>query len=111
MKNQTLYIFLVTVVFYFACQSKIEETKYLPKEKMVQIITEMEFVKAAITYQAPESKADQEKMFEMVYQTHQISKSQFEESLKYYSKKPKELEDIYNSVISILTENQATNKY
>ena len=92
----------------FGCKDKTPiNPNLLPKETMVSIIVEMEFVQAAFKVENKENKFNIDSVSNTIFENHHSTKEQFDESMSYYSQFPQEMESIYNEVISELSRKQA----
>ena len=74
---------------------------------MAEIIAEMELAQAAYKFQSNNQGFDIDFVFEEIYKKNKTSKEDFNLSLKFYSKSPKEMEDIYTETISFINQKQA----
>lgn len=74
---------------------------------MVLIITELEMSQATFKIEKPEKKFDLEDLTSKIFQNHQTTKQQFDESMAFYAQTPQELEAIYNEVIALISSSQA----
>lgn len=91
----------------FSCKEEQIERNLISQSELVEILSEMELAKAAITFQKTDEKAKNEDVFNVIWKNYDTDKGQFERTLQYYSQRPKEMENIYNEVISVLSEKQA----
>lgn len=107
-----LYLFLLSV---YSCKQKTQiSLNILDEDKMVEIITQLEITQA---YFKIKSSAEdslffannyQEQVFDTIFKQHNLSYETFNNSLNYYTTKPKKIEEIYSKVIVSLSEQQAT---
>jgi len=74
---------------------------------MAEVLAEMELAQAAYKYQNISQRFDIHFMFEEIYKKNKVTKEEFNTSLKFYSSSPKEMDDIYNETIELLTKKQA----
>ncbi|MFC2175457.1 DUF4296 domain-containing protein [Bacteroidota bacterium] len=75
--------------------------------KMVKIMTDMHLVETAQNLkiiQPDSANANYLALFESIYKTHQVSKSQFDSSLFYYSGQPEQMNELYDKVLERLYE-------
>lgn len=111
MKNNII-IFIV-VLLISACTSKDELPDHiLDKEQMVNIIAEVELTQAI--YKLKFVKDDSLSYYELIdatFSKNKTTQEQFNESIIYYAKYPKKMEEIYNSAIIRLSKEQAKLQY
>lgn len=108
MKKGLNVFLIVIVVIQFSCSEKKDNNDIINRDTMVQILSDMEMARAIITISGNDKKPDREVLFNKIYQNHHTTKEKFEHSLLHYSKKPKEIEQMYNDVITILSQKQAS---
>jgi hypothetical protein len=111
MKKKLKYIiFLALSVFLITCggnEKKIPEG-IIPREKMVEIITEIELTQALIKVEfSNQDTLNQKHLFNQIYSSFKVSEEQFNTSLSFYCNNPKILEEIYVQTIIKLSKNQA----
>ena len=89
-----LYLFLLT--FAVSCQVKIPEN-VIPPKKMESVLYDYHITQSmASTYANADFK---EKLFYIyLYDKHNITKKQFDESFKWYNRYPKHLRNIYKNL-------------
>ena len=99
-------------LFLFSCKPK--EVKIpvgiLPKEQIVNILTDVHLAEAALTYKSAKSDSAMQlavDYYNYIYQSRHVTKKQFDESLDFYTKHPELLEKIYEEVINELSKKQA----
>ena len=99
--------------FFFLFSCKPKEAKIpagiLPKEQMVSVLTDVHLAEAALTLNTKNDSAAlvAAGYYNFIYQSHRITKKQFDESLDFYTKHPELLEKIYEEVINELSKKQA----
>jgi hypothetical protein len=114
MKNLLKYSsFLISIVVFISCgnnQKKVPEDIIVANE-MVEVITEIELTQALIKLKfSNQDTVNQQQLFNEVYKDFNVSEEAFNNSLTYYSKKPKLLEEIYVKVINNISKKQAKNQ-
>ncbi len=110
MNYTRLKILIITFLIgiNFSCQQNTElPSNVLSKETIVEIIVEMELIQAAYKIKSPKGKFDISRTYKSIYLRNGTSEQGFEESLRYFSNKPQEMEEIFNSVISEISRKQA----
>ena len=107
------YSFLIIILFlsFSACNiEKKEKQDQVPEhiispEQMDEVLVDIHIVEAALKYKrgiGEKYKLYSNQYFDHVFKKHNISKKQFEESLEYYYKHEKQLDDIYENVLEEL---------
>jgi len=99
-------VFIPIFFIFLSCTTKTA-SDFVPIPIMAEVIADMELAQAMYKFQPIDQRADIEFMFEEIYRKHQITKESFNESLKFYSSSPKDMDEIYNEAIEILTHKQA----
>lgn len=97
--------FLRIVCFYILiCSSCAKsEAPVIPREKMVKILSDLQISEAAAGNLSPEKKDSISRIYkQQIFKIHKVTDSDFEQSLKIYSKDPVELEKIYEKVLTEL---------
>lgn len=96
-----LLLILVAFLGLMACQDiqYPEKPKNLiPKDKMVDVITDLYIFNAAKSYNRNLLQQSGLTMQEFIYEKHEIDSVQFQKSNAYYAANIEELEDIYTEV-------------
>jgi len=112
MKSKPYIIVLAIILFsHTACK---EEKKTLPKdiiskERMVEVITELELVQALskLKFTSKETVKNRELLFQEIFNEFNITEEQFNNSLKYYAQTPIELSKLYDQAIGKIYKIQA----
>ena len=103
----TFRIFLfLTFFLIFSCKNDtIDNKKYISKEKMVNILINIHLIEEKVN-QLNFSKDSSKGMFDMlekeIFQKYNITDEDYRKSYSHYFFNPKELDDIYQSVIDSL---------
>ena len=103
----TFRIFLfLTFFLIFSCKNDtIDNKKYISKEKMVNILIDIHLIEEKVN-QLNFSKDSSKGMFDMlekeIFQKYNITDEDYRKSYSHYFFNPKELDDIYQSVIDSL---------
>lgn len=110
MNRIVFFVFIIT--FLFACGSGTEHApvpeNILPKEKMVEIMVEVNLAEAALNLQyVSDNKVSNSKEYEEVFKRKNISRVQYDESLEYYTQYPELLTAMYDEVLNELSKMQA----
>jgi hypothetical protein len=102
-----ILVVLIIVGLFLGCNNReAENHNILAKEDMVSIIVEIELIQAAFKVEKGAEQFNLEEVSNSVFESYHATKQQFDESLLHYSKQPQEMENIYNDVISILSQKQ-----
>lgn len=109
------FFYFLVVVFLFSCYHENREEVQAPehlltKEEMVDIITDIQITEGALTYRRTkrlELKYIREAMYRKVFEEHGITPTILHENYDYYNSDPKEMEDIYESVLAKLSRMQS----
>ena len=108
--------FLLFLTFFLisSCKNKEDHNNlYIPKEKMVNILIEIHLLEEKINqlnYPKDSSKYIYELFEEEIFKKYDISDEEYRSSYSYYFFDPKQLDEIYQSVIDSLNlHNQSLN--
>ena len=106
-------VFYLLFIFFLCCGDPAEENvvipeNILPREKIAQIITDIHVAEAEINLLAiSDSTLKRPIYFKEIFNKHQITQQQYEESLAFYIDHPKILNKIYEQVLNDLSKMQA----
>ena len=97
-----LFSFFLLLIF-FSCKANKIPDDILPPEKMQEVLWDMiradEFlVSYVIKDTSVNRKTESVKLYQKVFEVHDISKSAFEKSFKYYQLHPENLQPIMDSL-------------
>ena len=114
MKLKIKYIVFFTFILVISSciKGSLEIPKdIIPRDKMIQVITEIELTQALVKLKVinQDSLINQQELFNQVYNDFNITEEQFNTSLSYYCGDPIKLEEMYVQVIIQLTERQVEN--
>lgn len=111
MKYVVIVIFIFSSIVYLGCGSGEKDAvpaHILPKEKMVEIMVEVNITEAALNLNyLNEGKIKDTKEYSDVFKRKKVSKEQYDESLKYYTEHPEEMVKMYDEVLNELSKMQA----
>ena len=107
------YLFFIVILFLSFSSCKVEKEKkqdQIPEniisvEQMDEVLIDIHLAEAALKYKRAKGekfKFYSNQYFDHIFKKHNISKKQFEESLKYYYKHEEQLDDIYENVLEEL---------
>ncbi len=98
--------FIPLFFILFSCTSKTQ-SDFVSIPVMAEVIADMELAQAMYKFQPIDQRSDIDFMFDEIYKKYQITKENFNESLKFYSLSPKDMDEIYNEAIAVLSRKQA----
>jgi hypothetical protein len=106
------FFFVISLFFLISCkQNKPDEIpeNILAKDKMILVLTDMHILESAINLNLVSANftANDSVMFYNVFENNHTSKKQYEESLNFYKSHPKLLNELYDSVLVLLSRKQA----
>ena len=97
------YLPIILILLISSCKSDSIPKDVLPPEKMQAVLWDMiradEFLVSYVFRDTSfNRKAESVKMYETVFEVHDITKSTFEKSFKYYQQNPKILKPIMDTL-------------
>lgn len=107
-----LIAIIILVGLITSCNPQQEKAPNLiERDKMIEVISEIELTQALIKLKfSKKDTINSKELYHQVYEKFNISEEQFNSSLKFYCKTPKELEAIYAEAIELLSAKQPQNK-
>jgi len=110
-----LLVSLFTVLLLTGCYKVNKDVvppppHLIPKEKMAEILTDMEIIEGASVYyrgRYPEYQDLSEKYYQVLFNHYGVTKAQIKASLNYYNSRGDEMASIYDRVLKNLHEKQA----
>jgi len=109
------FFFPVIVLILISCSGNKREkipATILPEDKMTSILVDIHLLQSAITLnlvKASPGKNDTV-MFYNIFENNNITQKQFEESLDFYKTRPTLLNEVYDSVLVVLSRKEAEEK-
>ena len=106
MKVFKFLIFLVTL--FYACEPDNKPKDLIEEKKMILIMTDLHIMDgymSTIIY-SDTTKRNTKNLYATIYKTHKTTQKSYEESLKYYSRKPALLDTMYNKVQALIDEKE-----
>lgn len=89
---------LLACIFVFSCK---KEVVLISKTQMISILTDMHASEAATVNIDPHLKDSLSKVYlGEILQIHKVSKADFDQSLAMYDKDPKQMEIMYDSILT-----------
>lgn len=117
MKNTSIYLFILLLVFLTNCADETKEPippdHLIPKEQMIVIMADIQVTEAYILNQKLKSSQKKDTSllyYERIFKKNEVTKIQFEESLSFYKEDLPELKKLYTQVITRLNELKAKNE-
>jgi len=112
MKLYTIF-FIANIFFQFSCTNSKQEIleNILNEEQMVALMCDMQLAEATIKLQInrlDSASIHSDSLYNAVFTKHSINKEIFDKNFEYYNLQPSKMENIYNRVIEVLSENQAS---
>ena len=95
MKN----IYFLSLLILFSCQEKKDNKNIIPKGKFTSILEEIHLKESEF----PSNRINNTNYQEILY-NHNVSKTDFENTLQYYSERPDLLEKMYEEMLINLEE-------
>ncbi len=95
-----LILLIAVVLFYVACQQNNLPKGIIIKEKMINVMLDMQLTDAALNqvYNTDTMKMQAHSRYNYVFNKYKIDSAMFTNSLKHYSKDPIELDSMYTLV-------------
>ena len=106
MKVFKILLFLVTLVS--ACEPNNKPKDLIEEKKMILIMTDLHIMDgymSTIVYNDT-MRRNTKNLYATIYKTHNTTQQSYEESLKYYSRKPALLDTMYNKVQAMIDEKE-----
>ena len=102
-------IISISLILLFACNDKkiIIPANIIPQDKMVLVMTDAHLVEAIIIQGHTMADKSPEAYYQGIYENHNITKEQFEESYRFYIDHPELFDEIYNEILTELSKQQA----
>jgi hypothetical protein len=110
MKDQLKYFIVLVTIVMFSCNSDadIVPEGVLGKEKMIEVMVEIELTQALVKLKSSTiDTINERQLYNEVYSAYNVSEEEFNNSLDHYCKDPKLLMDMYGKVIEDLTKKQS----
>ena len=106
---RNILLFLLFIVLASSC--KHEEPPHLPREKMIDIMKDIHLAEVySSMVDASEERTTNKNMdslvkyYNIVFNTHNITQEDFNKSVDWYAKHPKELDSVYTHMLTHLSE-------
>jgi hypothetical protein len=89
----------------------VKPDRFLTKDEMIDILTDIQLSEAIMTNHlqnhAQQEETYKDSLFQVVFDQYDITSRQLRENINYYNLKPKEMEDIYEEVLTNLSKKQS----
>ncbi|MEQ8908344.1 MAG: DUF4296 domain-containing protein [Vicingaceae bacterium] len=106
-----LSLLIIVSVFLYACQEEEKKPDYLLEEdRFVEVLTEFQLAEAVVRlgyHRTKDSMYYNDSIYQAVFQKVNLSEAEFDSNYHYYLERPKELEKIYEKVITNLSQRTA----
>jgi hypothetical protein len=104
-----IVLLLSGLLFLAACNQGKAPKGVIENEKMVAVLTDVHLVDAYISmipYDDSVLKQQSSKYYDAIYKKYKTSRSDFDKSVKYYSRQPKVLDSMYSQVLTNLSKKE-----
>lgn len=111
MKNILFYLSLFLVLF--SCSNNSKPDYLLPKEKMVELMTDVQVAEAYIKLKftiVNDTIQNSDSIYAAILRKHGISKAVYDSNFAYYKRNPEKLQLIYEDVLIELSALDAKNE-
>lgn len=99
MRTSIHIILLIFVTYYFYSCEKKNSKEMISSSKMATILEEIHLADAMLSHERVNiNDSTVFQYYQYIYEKNNFTKEQFENSLKYYARNPKQLREIYNEV-------------
>lgn len=99
---------LVLLAVLFSCQKQEKKPEFLlEEEQFVDVLTEFQLAEAIVRlgyHRTTDSMYYNDSIYQAAFRKFNISEAKFDSNYNYYLDRPKELEKIYEKVITKLSE-------
>lgn len=105
MKHKIIFV-LVIIISVTGCAKKSHippPENLIEREQLIPVIIDLHLANAIQT-ERPVADNRIERFYKYIWDKHDISSKQFEESIKYYSTNPDEMKAIYKTVLDSLNQ-------
>ena len=100
------FLLILTFFLIFSCKNRdYENDLYLPKDKMINILIEIHLLEEKVNQlnYSEDSLRNIYELFEKeIFKNYSVSDEEYRKSFSYYFFDPKQLDEIYQSVIDSL---------
>ena len=105
-------VIIIVVGLITSCESEHTITPDLiERDKMVEVISEIELTQALIKLKfSNKDTINSQELYDQIYEKFKISEEEFNNSLAFYCKTPKQAESLYLEAIEVLTAKQVQNQ-
>ncbi|MBI1287271.1 MAG: DUF4296 domain-containing protein [Flavobacteriales bacterium] len=107
--NGRYWLLVIGCLWFGSCQENAEKKPdyLLDEDKMVSVMVDMHLVETAQNLKVIEpdsANLNYDRMFESIFVSHGVTKTEFDSSLYYYSTRTEEMNVIYDKVLEQLSE-------
>lgn len=109
--SASIFLFIILLIVFSGCKEEALQKPgiFLDTEKMIEIITDLQINNAIVLNQkslAKESDTLSKILADSVFKKHNIQKTTFDSNMHWYLNDPKQVEIIYDAVLSKLQQIQ-----
>ncbi|MCC7331546.1 MAG: DUF4296 domain-containing protein [Flavobacteriales bacterium] len=105
------FIYLVSIWLFFSCSDAVKKPEQiLEKSELAKILADIELAQAAYKLNQTNSPIDLISLSDNIYLSHNTTKEAVDSSLLFYSKSPKEIDELYYQVLAILVQKQTNTR-
>ncbi len=113
--HKTFFLFLLLAFLFSGCYKVNKDVvkkpaNLIPKEKMADILTDMEIIQGAMTYNRtryPEYVNIEKSYYQVLFQHYHVTREQVKASFNYYNSRGDEMARIYDLVLEKLAVKQS----
>lgn len=99
--RRTVFLLSLTLVLGMSCGSDQKPSNLIPKDKMSEILKDVHMAESSIqTMNASHRDSIARLYYGHIFRIHEVEEEKYYESLEYYTRSPKDLEEIYIEVES-----------
>lgn len=103
-------LLFISIVLLAACGRDTLPEGVLSKEQMIPVMVDVQIAEGSIAIGNLHGDSARQKIadyYNHIYERHQVSKEDFQKSLEYYTRHPKQMDQLYKEVLSELTRLEA----
>jgi hypothetical protein len=108
--NQFIMVMLISVTFLYSCKRSDNNNKLIPAKDLVEVLSELYIADGLLAFPPVRvrfSAKDSTSNYIDIIKRHGYTKERMDNTMQYYfEKKPKKLENIYDQVLTRLSEKQ-----
>ena len=107
-----IFAFILPLVFLVSCyhdqeeETRFDMDKVMSSKKMIELFTDIQLLDGVVILEQRENKDPKRlanEMFPDILEKHEVSREEFDESMRYYTYHTEKLNKIYEKVITNLS--------